>query len=215
MTGKPITRAKREFEVRLFASPDALEGLLDEIAEGLGMAGWCRRVGVRYRECVAWVMSDTERARTVDDAQRARARMAAEAGEAIGRKLAAPDVRTGVDWIDDGPAVLDAKAARVALDAFKFASSTGDRERFGRSVQHTHTHRMQSDHLQALKRASALGGPPRPTAIADETARARAALPVIDAEYRALPAPNEVQRIESIRFAVCLPALPVSRVDER
>jgi len=209
MTGRPITREKAEHEARVFGMPDALESLLDEIASGLGLSGWCGRLGVRYRSAVAWIMSEPERARSVDDATKARARMAAEAGEALGRKLAAPDVRTGVDWVDDGPAVLDAKAARVALDAFKFAATAGDRERFGRSVQHTHTHRMQADHLQALRRAGARSGPPQSQPSADEPAhepaRARA---TIDAEWRALPAPEHAQVIDSILFAPRLPVRP-------
>ena len=75
MSGRPITREKREHEARVFNAPGALEGLCDEIAEGLGMSGWCQRLGVRYRECVAWVMGDPDRARAVDEAERIRARM--------------------------------------------------------------------------------------------------------------------------------------------
>lgn len=211
MSGTPIRREKREHEARVFAQPDALESLCDEIADGLGMSGWCQRMGVRYRACVAWVMSDTERARAVDDAERARARLSAEAGAALGRKLAAPDVRTGVEWVDDGPAVLEAKSARVALDAFKFAATAGDREKFGRSVQHHHTHKMQADHLQALRRASDRSGPAQSPASGPASREHAHAPHVIDAEYRALPAPSQV--IDSIVYAVRLPALPVSVVN--
>lgn len=184
---------RKAAEDELFADAETtMEAIEDEIAEGLGLAGFCKKQNVRYRKILDWLLSDVDRARRYQGAERARASMAAEAATAVARKMAAPDRETGVDWIDDTETGMNPKAARVALEGLKWSATVGDQVRFGKTVRHEHS--MSAEHLQALKaRVASRTGLPPPIA---------ALPPPIDGEFvvsRAMPVADAVAAALRIR----------------
>lgn len=204
-----LRNTRREREARMFGPEAAatLALLVRDIAQpdGLGVTGFARRHDVRYNVLAEWITADPARMLAVNEAQRMRAAINGDAVEAIGRKLVAPDVRTGHDWLDDGDAVLDPKAARVAVDAFRWSASVKDRATFGRVTQHNHTHTMQVEHLQALRaRMSSSGQAKSLIGPAGSRAQVSALRDIVDADYHVITP----QRIDLIAQAWRLPLAP-------
>lgn len=129
-------------------------GLIDEICEhhatGQGLVPWCAAAGMRYSMVRAWIDADSDRSAQFETAERARADRAAAAIDAMAQKLLNPDAETGHDWVDQDRG-LDSKSCRVALDALKWSATTNAPKRYGRSVEHHHTHRIADEHLAAMR----------------------------------------------------------------
>ena len=207
----PARAARTALFEALAAEPEVLlAALCDEITEGLGFAGFAAREGIRYGDLRRWVWSDAKRVEAVELAEQARAAYNAEAAEAVGRKLIAPDVRTGVEWVDDGPPELDPKAARVAVEAFRYGAMTKDRGRFGKSVQHHHLHSVREDHLRALKAVVSAGGRARDVITGSlSPAQSAANMEPVDAEYTEYRQVQRTQPIEPLHLPLRLPVRPV------
>ena len=184
---RPLRRERLLTELALLETPDLIDELCEHQAEGQGLTAWCAAADVRYSTIRAWIDVDPDRAAKFEAAERHRADRAAAAIDAMGQKLLNPLAVTGHPWVDQ-LAALDSKASRVALDALKWSALTNAPKRYGRSVEHHHTHRLADEHLAALrtlmKGKTGVGGPAAPAMIEGEVV-------VVDrdAEMRALHRP--------------------------
>lgn len=154
-------REKLVHEMTILSRPGLIDELCEHQASGEGLVIWCHKAGIRYGMVRAWIEADSDRMRRFEAAERHRADLRAAAIDAMARKLLDPAAETGHPWVDrdkrfdeDGNPVadsLDPRAARAALDALKWGAITDAPKRYGRSIEHNHTHRLAEDHLLAMR----------------------------------------------------------------
>lgn len=166
-------QAKAIREQQLFASPDGLDKVLYECAQGRGVVAFCKERDIRYTAVAAWLEADPDRNAQYQLALKARGAVTvAQLQDVIKRTVSGE---------------LDPRRAAVVTKPLQWLASVMDRKQFGEQQTLNVKHSLADEHLAALKQVITVQ---QPQGVHSPRADGIATTAIADAEFRALPAPT-------------------------